>query len=473
MLFLLTDLMGGVVEPTNDMVFRRAKPKWKETMALWLPALILCVLATMFVAKYVEAPPPTHVVLATGSPGGAYASVGQRYAQALGKRGIRVSLRPSDGSLENLHLLSTGEADLAFVQGGLRARATTATAQSLQSLASLYHEPVWLFYRADNVIERLSELRGWRVSIGSAGSGTQNLSRLLLSLNGLDETNTTLAQFSPADAMGALRAGMIDALFLIAGPQAQVVQELLHAPDTKLMSFRRHGAYASKLEHIDRVELSEGVLDLEGNMPTSDTTLLATTATLVAREDAHPGLVQLVLEVAHELHAQGSILDKPGTFPSQWYVDMPLNPVAERYFRSGPTTMYRFLPFWAVILVTKLAYILIPLITLSLPMLKIAPSLYRWGMRSRIFRWYTHLREIEETLDEDSEPDHLRQGLRELVRLRDEVATVRVPYTYMQEVYNLRLHIDLVAQGMRDKLTEACASCSPAPDDPADNPEAA
>ena len=113
---------------------------------------VLLVVALLALAYWALDPsPPQRVVLATGSANGAYAEFGLRYQAQLKKYGIQVELRNTEGSAENLALLTDpgSGVDFAFVQGGAgsmnEAEADAASAPALVSLGSLFYEPLWLF----------------------------------------------------------------------------------------------------------------------------------------------------------------------------------------------------------------------------------------------------------------------------------------------------------------------------------------
>src|SRR5690606_12086766 len=108
----------------------------------------------------------------------AYEEFGKRYQQALARYGIQVELLPTEGSSDNLQMLRSGRADLGFVQGG-SADLAYDDDDAIVSLGSLFVEPLWLFYReeaarrvaGDGVVDSLAQLRGWRLNVGTAGSG--------------------------------------------------------------------------------------------------------------------------------------------------------------------------------------------------------------------------------------------------------------------------------------------------------------
>jgi TRAP-type uncharacterized transport system substrate-binding protein len=129
---------------------------------LWAAApSVLIGVALLALAYLVLQPqPPKRVVLATGISQGAYAEFGGRYKSLLARHGITVELRPTQGAAENLALLrdSRSGVDIAFVQGGTDPAggdAATRDAEAgveLVSLGSLFHEPVWLFYRESSAL---------------------------------------------------------------------------------------------------------------------------------------------------------------------------------------------------------------------------------------------------------------------------------------------------------------------------------
>ncbi|MCA9267233.1 MAG: C4-dicarboxylate ABC transporter substrate-binding protein, partial [Planctomycetales bacterium] len=201
-----------------------------------------------------------------------------------------------------------------------------------------------------------------------------------------------------------------------------------------------------RFPYLTPVTLGEGLLDLDRNLPDHQVTLVAPTACLVARGDLHPALTPLLLEAAAEVHAGGGYLEEPGEFPSPHRVDFPIGAEARRYFSRGPSLLYRYLPFRAAAWIDRVKLMLLPLITLLLPLAKAAPPVYRWRIRSKIYRWYRVLRDIDQKLKDSSEPIDAAAEVARLKTLDRELAEVSVPLSYMEEFYNLRLHIRYVQE---------------------------
>jgi hypothetical protein len=90
---------------------------------------------------------------------------------------------------------------------------------------------------------------------------------------------------------------------------------------------------------------------------------------------------------------------------------------------------------------------LFSIVAVLIPLSRVVPPLYAFRIRSRIFRWYRHLRDIEERL---AEPGASRtELLAELDRLESRAERIIVPLAYTDELYSLRTHIQLVRERLR------------------------
>jgi hypothetical protein len=359
-------------------------------------------------------------------------------------------VRETAGSVENLRLLGQDGSgvSVAIVQGGV---AGPEDVSRFQALGSLYHEPLWVFYRGGGRLERLGQLAGKRIGIGPPGSGTHAVALRLLRANGLVEPEASggdprvvLVRDDVAASAKALQKGELDAAFVVAALQADYVQSLLHDRGVSLMSFGRQEAYHRRFRFLASVSLPAGIVDLGRNIPAEDVALLAPTAMLVVRKDFHPALVSLLLTTATRVHGQGNEVSDPGAFPSESYCDFAVSEDAKRFYRSGQPVLQRLLPFWAASLVDRTKVMLIPLVMLAMPLLRTAPPLMRWRSRRKIYRWYSVLREIDERLASGLPGPALEQDLARLKDIERKVARVDVPLSYMEEFYHLRMHIALL-----------------------------
>ena len=402
--------------------------------------------------------PPKRVVLATGPEQSDYAEFGKRYAAELKRYGIEVILKPTQGSSENRRALrdSAQAVDLGFVRGGSsdaeRVADEEKSAVPLVSLGSLYLEPVWLFYRADTAkilnrearLTQLAQLRGWRVNLGARGSGVNGLIGKLLHANGIERDQLKASRMEQTPAVMALLAGELDALVLAAVPESLLVQMLLQTPGVKLFEFAQAEAYARRLPYLRAVSLPRGVVDLARDLPAHDLPLIAATTTLVARAGTHPALLQLVVQAAHNIHGDTGWLARAGEFPSPQNTELALAKEAARYYRNGPPLLQRYLPFWLANLIERMWVVLVSIIAVLIPLARVVPPLYEFRIRSRVFRWYRQLRDIEDALrSRSASPAEL---LDDLNKLEAKAQHVTVPLSYADELYSLRSHIQLVRE---------------------------
>jgi len=401
-----------------------------------------------FVAwQFVNPAPPHTITIATGSPDGAYSLFAKRYRDILAKDAVSLEIRNTAGSLENLRLLEAGEVDLAFFQGG---SGSNATDRNIAALGSLYYEPLWVFYRRPEMAHRLTDFQGRRLAAGETGSGTRALALALLADNRINNAAADLQALGDKASAQALRQDAVDAAFFVASPRSPLIQELLHDETLRLMSFTRAAAYTDRNHALAAVTLPEGVIDLGADIPPQDITLLASAANLIARDDFHPALVSLLLQAVTKVHGDGGLFEKPGEFPNAEHVDFPLDENARRFYRNGPPLLQRYLPFWTANLVDRMKIMLVPLLTLLVPLVKIMPPAYRWQVRRKIYRWYHELHAIDIRHPEQASATQLAELLQRLDAIEEDVQKVRVPLSYSDELYNLRLHIGMLRGRLQD-----------------------
>jgi len=398
--------------------------------------------------QFVEPAPPRHVVMTAGGESGAYYHFAKRYAAILARDGITLEVLPSEGSLQNLDRLQKGEAQIGFIQGGVIEQPADAEIDGepedygLLSLGSMFYEPVWVFYRGET-IDRLTDLQGKRIAIGQEGSGIRHLAQRLLDDNEVDFKNNTVP-ISGLDAAEELQQGRIDAAFIIAAEHAPVVQVLLRSPDVKLMSFSQSFAYERRYPFLTRLTMPKGVADLVRDFPPEDTRVLAPTASLVVSEDLHPALQNLLLQAARQVHGKPGFFQTANEFPAYMDGMLPLSSEAERFFKSGPPFLQRYLPFWMAVLVDRLFVLLLPVIALLIPLMRVAPALYSWRVRSKVFRCYGELKFLEDDLKNHFDRARLPEYRNRLDALDEEAAELHVPLGFTDLVYTLREHVNLV-----------------------------
>lgn len=444
------------------------------------PVALLAVGVLVAAYWWLDPQPPKTVVLATGPDGGAYSAFGQQYGQVLARNGIAVQALETEGSLANLQALRQGRADVAFVRSGSADAAADGEA-GLTSLGALFYEPIWVFYRTEAMpaaapaeppepatpaarrrparapepvpepepLTTLPQLTGLRVNIDQPGSGVPDMLQHLLQANGLDGDTLIISQLAPEAAAEALQGGLIDAMVLVTAPESPLVEQLLHAPGIALMDVAQADAYARRFPFLQSITLPRGVVDLARDVPPQDIGLLATTTSLLTREDTHPALRQLFAQAAQGLHGEAGWFNRAREFPNTRTSELPVSPEGDRAINSTPPFWQRYLPFWASNLLERMWLVIGGLIVLLLPLSRVVPPLYTYRVRQRVFRWYARLRQIEAKVEAGAGERHaLLNELDELDRLANQTA---VPLAHAEELYALRGNIDAVRKRLLAK----------------------
>jgi len=431
----------------------------RDLALIGFPLALLLALAVWGITHYVEPAPPKVVGMSTGPLDGAYHAYALRYKAILAQYGVTLELKPSDGAVENVERLKARKdgVSLALVQGGI---ANAENAPGLVTLGSVFYEPSWLFFRSGVRTELGQPLRGKRVAIGAAGSGTMAVATNVLRDTGVAEPPTVLLELGGLAAAKALEDAEVDAVFYVAAADAPGVQRLLAAPGVQLLGVRRAEAHARRMPYLHKLTLPEGAVDLARNIPSTDITLLAVTANLVAVDDIHPVIVEMLLEAASKVHGGAGLFQHVGEFPAPRDLDLPLSADAQRFYKGSPSMLRRYLPFWMVVWINRFLVVGVPLLLIAIPVVRNLPALYRWRMRRNIYRWYGELRFIENAVRR-GEGDPVAQGER-LDQIEKQLDRQRVPVAYAADLYNLRSHIRMVRDQLRGQQSSRTAGEVPA-----------
>jgi hypothetical protein len=422
-----------------------SKLSWRDLALTFGPLVLLLVVAVWFAFRYVRPAPPDTIVMTSGAEGSSFQVSADRYRAILARQGVSLEILPSQGSLENLKRLSDpgSKVDIGFVQGGLSALGDPG---KLVSLGSVFYVPVFVFYQAPQPIRLLSELDGKRIAIGREGSGARVLAETLLKANGIEKGGKSqLSDLEGKAAQDALLKGEADAIFLMGDSATrETLRDLLHRSGVRLFDFDQGDGYVRRFRYLTRIDLPPGSIDLGKNIPADTLTLVAPTVELLARQDLHPALSDLLIEAAREVNGRATLLQKAGEFPAPLEHEYRLSDDAVRYYKSGKTLSYKHLPFWLASLVDRAVVILVPLAVLLIPGLRIVPWLYRWRLNARIYRRYGELMALERVAFGQTTPEQRSDLLERLDGIEKRVITLKLPGSFADQIYVLRQHIHFV-----------------------------
>jgi hypothetical protein len=447
------------VKPPSTTRFSRLTAPFMEIFGLGrglaLAVVLLAGLVILFaVFWFFHSAPPHTIIITSGAPGSSFQANAERYRVLLARNGVKLEIKPSQGSLENLQRLNDPKfhVDIGFVQGGIT---NTPGRNRLVSLGSIAYEPLLVFYRGATPINLLSGFSGRRVAIGAAGSGTRALALQLLKLNGIEPGGaTTLSDLDGDDAANALLAGGLDAVFLMGDTTSTaVMRRLEQTPNIQMFDFTQADGYSRRISYVNKLVLPQGSIDFGRNIPAHDVNLIGPTVELLARPDLHPALSDMLIEAAQEAHGAAGVFKRRGEFPAPIQHDFPISSDASRYYKSGKSFFYRYLPFGLASLVSRIVVVFVPLAVLLIPALRVIPAAFKWRMQMRINRWYRELLALERNLPGDGAPARRETLMAQLGHIENEVNKMKVPASFADQFYGLRGHIQFV----RDRLLQNAA----------------
>jgi TRAP-type uncharacterized transport system substrate-binding protein len=421
----------------------------KASMAIMIIVGLVIVFACFWF--FYSAPPKT-MTITCGDKGSLYYSVAEKYAKILARDGVKLIILPSAGSVENLKRLAdpSFKVDIGFVQAGL---AKGQDIDNLVSLGSISYQPLLVFHRLSQSVERLSQLAGKRIAVGIEGSGTRLLALTLLSINGIESGgSSTFLDMEGESAADALLKGTIDAVFLMAdSASSKTMRSLLQTQGIQLVNFTQADGYMRRIGYLNKLVIPKGAMDFGKNIPPQDVALVSPTVELIARKNLHPALSDLLLTAAMDIHGRAALFQNRGEFPAALENEFKISDDAKRFYKSGKTFFYRYLPFWLASLINRILVVFVPLIIILIPGVKTIPALFQWRMKLRINRWYRLLLLVEQDARAQLSTEKREALARRINEIESEVHKMKVPASYGDQFYDLRSHIIFV----RSKLPDA------------------
>ncbi len=416
---------------------------WRGFLYLWLPLVALLTGGILLSQKLIH-PAPTTIRMLSGPDGSGYRHIAEKYKKIVERYGVKVIVLPSHGALDNLKQLADPKvkADVGFVQGGLTDGVDTSR---LFSLGSVFAQPLMVYYRNSEPVEMLSQLKGKRLAIGPEGSGARSLAIKLLEANHMDGPPTVLLDLSGEDAANELIDGKIDAAFLMGDSVTfAIMRKLRKNEDIDIANFRQADGYLRKFRFLSKLTLPEGAYDLGKDEPPKTLNLIGPTVELVARNNLHPAISDLLIGAAREIHGGPGLYRNAGEYPAPLARDFPISADAERYYKSGAQYLYKKLPFWLANLLDRLVVIVVPLLVILVPASRIVPTVYKWLMRSRIYKWYGALMTIERAMLTQQTPEEQAKLIQRFKAIEKAVSELRTPPSFGDQLYVLRDHVNLV-----------------------------
>jgi uncharacterized protein len=299
--------------------------------------------------------------IGTAATGGSFFEIGAVVASAIsspvegapcaragdcGVPGLVAVAQATQGSVDNIRLVATGQLESGFAQADLAAMAYAGNgafaddppSRHLRAIASLFPEAMHIVVRVDSPIRSVSDLAGKTVAVGAPGSGTAANAKVLFAAAGLGEGDVVRKYLRPPQAAEEMLAGTLDALILVGGYPVPAIQELAIATPIRLVPVT--GSVAEKLQSqyalYDTATIPAG---LYRNVDT-DIATVGFFALWVVRDDADEGLVH---DITRATWSEGAAQLYAGLDPIGRQIKLtnalkglpvPLHPGAARFYRE-------------------------------------------------------------------------------------------------------------------------------------------
>ena len=295
---------------------------------------------------------PQDLVMGTGSTGGTYFALGGAMANAindkLADKKITITAQSTGASVENMNLINAGEMDLGIAMNNVAANAFdgvgafSSPVTNVSSIGVVYNEVYQIVANAATGAKNVEDLKGKKVAIGPACSGTLGLSQKIFTAAGLDPNKDIQPQSdSFGDAATKMQDGHIDAACNVLAVPASSIIEM-----TTSMKLAYVNISDDILETLQATEpyfvrkvIPAGTYDGQ----TEDINTITCKAALYCRADLDEETVYQITKAFYEsgdviaaAHAAGKEVQFEGCLEG---ITTPIHPGAARYYKEMGITV--------------------------------------------------------------------------------------------------------------------------------------
>ncbi len=408
----------------------------------YLPVLLCAAAAIGWAATSWRVLPPSQVVISGGSAEHSYARLAQRYAEQLERVGIRAEIVYASTQAVAFAQLALDKKIKDTPSVGFANTLDANRTGALQALAVVGLEPIWIFSRV-NGLNHLANAKGSHIAVGPDAASTAIAARLLLEHAGLKPADVQMSNLAGVAAAQALAEGRVDMVFQVAGADSLAVQMLTRMQGVQLLSVDKAAALTTTERPLQLMLLPQGAIELRGDVPPRDLTLVSLQTHLLVKPDLHPALQRALLLAATEIHEQPTFLQRHGQFPGFRGIDIKLSPVAHAYSLGTRPWMETLLPYRTAQLAELLVYAVLPTLALAFAVLAWIPKIFDWRINAGLNYFYGELKFLENEMATiaTKSPIALKNLLGKLDSIEQKVVTMDLPDEYSERWYTLREHL--------------------------------
>jgi hypothetical protein len=310
-------------------------------------------------------------------------------------------------------------------------------------------QPVWIFTRLPSLTQ-LSHLKGHGIATVGTGTPGWNTTQLLLAHAQVDAGNNLQQLPTYAAVANQLIEGKVEVAIIVASANSESVRLLLRNPNIQIIGIDSVFSLIAREPRLKPLILAQGSIDLRGEIPSHDLTLVSTNVNLLVRDSMHPALQRALLDVARDLHEPSALLQRQGEFPNIRDVDFLPSPVARRVDAGDRPLMEQLLPYYWAQLAQLLLFAIVPILLITLLVLLWIPNFFAWKVNALLQHHYGELKFLEAEIvpSATSMPNEMKKLMRRLDNIELQIAALDLPNQYANRWYTLREHCALA----REKL---------------------
>lgn len=366
--------------------------------AIFVPLVLIAAIA---IVLHFNPFAPKNAYLAIGQTGSSYGLIGEKFKEIFAKYGINLQLIGTDGMAQGLSNVDDPKSiiNASFITAG---SSTGKNFPNLVSLGSVQLAPIWFFYKGEklNLDDPFDYFAKRKIGVGLPETNSNKLFRGALLANQHDAINSKgLLELSHLESAEKLKAGELDAAFIIDSFNAPVVQSLLKDPTIRVLNINLADAYVKKYPFLHKLVMPRGSLNLESILPPEDITLLGSTTNLIVESSTHPAIQWAFMLAASEVGKfSEDFFSKPGDFPKFQDSGYPLSPVAKRFYTQGRPVAFDYLPLWLGSIVESAWVMLLAFIALIYPLFKWVLSIRAYPSKMFMYKNFIDMRDLDEEI---------------------------------------------------------------------------
>jgi len=288
----------------------------------------------------------TFITIATGGTAGTYFPLGGAFADIWQNNipGVNPSTQSTGASVANVNLLKNSDVDVIFVQNDIAYYTANGTEMfkdnkyaDIKGLACLYPETIQIITLEGKGIKNISDLKGKKVAVGAAGSGTEANARQILEAAGITYDDINVQYLSFAEAANNLKDGNIDVAFVTAGFPTAAVQDI--AAQHKVVLVEVDDALSDKLIEKYPFYTRTNIPADTYNGQDENVAAVSVMSMLAVRSDLDEDIAYQMLKTMYEndsrikaAHSAGEMITRES---GEQGMSIDLHPGAAKYFSEN------------------------------------------------------------------------------------------------------------------------------------------